>query len=121
MESNPGIDTSTLVNTNVQNEFTGEGETTREGSLEARIAAIVVEVLPNGVLRVEGEKILAVNNEEQVMVISGLVRVRDLGSNNEVVSSKIANLRIDYFGKGVVGESQYAGWLGRVISSIWPF
>ncbi|MCB0321656.1 MAG: flagellar basal body L-ring protein FlgH [Bdellovibrionales bacterium] len=118
---NPGIDTSSIVSTNVENEFTGEGETTRKGTLRARIAAMVVEVFPNGVLRIEGEKVIAVNNEEQVMIISGLVRPRDVTSENEVMSTKVANLRVDYFGKGVVGEVQSAGWLGRFLSSLWPF
>jgi flagellar L-ring protein precursor FlgH len=69
----------------------------------------------------EGEKIISVNNEEQVMVISGLVRQRDVSSDNEVLSSKIAQMRIDYYGKGVVGAAQYGGWLSRLMRFVWPF
>jgi len=115
------IDPASLIKANSTSEFKGEGETTRKDSLKARISAMVVEVLPSGILRVEGEKIIAVNSEEQVMVISGLVRTRDISSDNEVDSSKVANMRIDYYGRGVVGEVQQGGWLGRIIRRVWPF
>ncbi len=115
------IDPSSLIQADSKNDFKGEGETTRKGSLTARISAMVAEVLPSGVLRIEGEKILSVNNEEQVMVISGLVRPRDVNSDNEVPSNKVANMRIDYYGRGTVGEAQYGGWLGRALRKVWPF
>ena len=82
---------------------------------------MVVEVLPGGILRVEGEKIISVNQEEQVMVISGLIRPRDINSKNEIDSSKVANVRIDYYGRGIVGEAQKGGWLGRIVREVWPF
>ena len=55
------------------------------------------------------------------MVISGLVRPRDVNSDNEVPSNKVANMRIDYYGRGTVGEAQYGGWLGRALRKVWPF
>jgi flagellar L-ring protein precursor FlgH len=103
------------------NDFKGDGKTNRKASLTATISAMVIEVLPSGILRIEGEKIIAVNNEEQTMVISGLVRPRDVTSENSIDSSKLANLRIDYYGKGVIGEAQYGGWLGRMLRVVWPF
>lgn len=118
---NPGLDTATMLDADFQSEFTGEGETTRRGSLQARIAAMVVEVLPNGTMRIEGEKVIAVNNEEQVLGISGLVRPRDVNSMNEVMSTKIAHLRVDYYGKGLIGDVQSVGWFGRLVNKIWPF
>lgn len=101
-------------------EFIGEGETTRRGFLRGRISAMVVEVLPSGILRIEGEKIVAVNNEDEIMVISGLVRPEDINSANEVRSSKIANVRIDYFGQGTVGDAQIGGWFSRILRRMWP-
>ena len=71
-------------------------------------------------MRVAGKKIVAVNNEEQTIVISGLVRPRDISSSNEVMSSQIANMRIDYFGQGVISEKQSPGWLLRVLDKLWP-
>lgn len=113
-----------LANTlqaSTQNQFKGEGETTRKDSLKATISAMVVEVLPSGIIRVEGRKIIAVNNEEQTMVISGLVRPRDIDAINQVESSRIANMRIDYFGQGVVSDKQNVPWMLRTIDKIWPF
>ena len=114
-------DMSSLISANTKNDFKGEGNTNRQAELTGRISAVVVEVLPSGLLRIEGEKILAVNNEEQVMVLSGLVRQRDITSINEVNSSQIAQMRIDYYGKGTVGEAQYGGWFARAMRILWPF
>lgn len=114
-------DLSSLIQAQTQNDFKGEGQTNRQAQLTARMSAVVAEVLPSGLLRIEGEKIISVNNEEQVMVISGLVRPRDISSDNEVQSTKIAQIRIDYYGKGTVGEAQYGGWLGRILRLVWPF
>jgi len=114
-------DLAALIQASTQNNFKGEGRTIRQGQLNARLSAVVAEVLPSGLLRIEGEKIIAVNNEEQIMVISGLVRQRDISSNNEVDASRIAQIRIDYYGKGTVGEAQYGGWLARALRIIWPF
>jgi flagellar L-ring protein precursor FlgH len=118
--SNPP-DLTSVIQATTQNDFRGEGRTIRQAQLNARISAVVAEVLPSGLLRIEGEKIIAVNNEEQVMVISGLVRQRDINSNNEVNASQIAQIRIDYYGKGTVGEAQYGGWLSRLLRILWPF
>jgi len=115
----PNLETAITAQT--LNEYIGQGETSREAELTARISGVVVEVLASGLLRVEGEKIISVNNEEQVMVISGLVRQRDINSNNQVDSSNIAQMRIDYYGKGTVGEVQYSGWFSRLMRILWPF
>lgn len=120
-DANPSIDPSAIVSAESTSEFKGEGKTDRKNSLTAKISAMVAEVLPTGILRIEGKKIVAVNDEEQIMIISGLVRTRDVSSENEVNSSKIANMRIDYYGKGVVDEAQRVGWGTRLIRNVWPF
>ena len=114
-------DLSSLIKAQTRNDFKGEGQTNRQAQLTARMSAVVAEVLPSGLLRIEGEKIISVNNEEQVMVITGLVRPRDISSDNEVQSTKIAQIRVDYYGKGTVGEAQYGGWFARLLRIIWPF
>jgi flagellar L-ring protein precursor FlgH len=121
VKKHPALDPSALIQASASNNFKGEGDTIRRGSLRGTISAMVVETLPSGVLRIEGQKIVGVNQEEQVMVISGLVRPRDINSLNEVDSSRIANMRVDYFGKGIVAEAQYGGWLSRFIRTVWPF
>ncbi|RMG41549.1 MAG: flagellar basal body L-ring protein FlgH [Candidatus Dadabacteria bacterium] len=118
---NPQVTPSSLINADTQNDFKGEGKISRDSSLTARISAMVVEVLPSGLLRIEGQKIITVNNEEQYMVISGIVRPRDINSDNEVDSSRIAQMRIDYSGRGTAAEAQHGGWLSRMIRIFWPF
>ena len=118
---NPNLDLSNLLKAATSNSFKSDGSTNRKDTLKARISAMVAEVLPSGILRVEGERIISVNSEEQVMVISGLVRTRDINSGNEIESAKIANLRIDYYGRGLVGDALHGGWLGRIIRVVWPF
>ncbi|RMD87320.1 MAG: flagellar basal body L-ring protein FlgH [Candidatus Dadabacteria bacterium] len=110
-----------LINAKVQNDYKGEGETIRKGSLKGDISCMVVEVLPSGILRIEGTKIIAVNDEEQIMVLTGLVRPRDISSDNVVMSTRVANMRIDYYGRGQLGDLQQEGWFGRLIRSLWPF
>lgn len=121
-DSSGKVDTSqNLVKGGQTSEYSGEGQTTRKGSLTGNIAAVVVEVLPSGVLRVEGKKIISVNNEDETMVISGLVRPVDINSANEVSSTRIAQLRVDYYGDGSVGDAQQGGWAGNAVRKYWPF
>jgi flagellar L-ring protein precursor FlgH len=82
---------------------------------------MIVEVLPGGVLRIEGERIISVNNEEQIMVISGLARTRDINSENQIDSTRLANMRVDYFGRGAVGSPQFGGWFSNLLRLLWPF
>ncbi len=120
-KANPTLDPTSLINASSQNDFKGEGKADRKDTLKAKMSAMVVEVLPSGILRIEGQKIVTMSSEEQVMIISGLVRPRDVSANNDVDSAKIANMRIDYYGRGTVGESQRGAWGSRLIRTLWPF
>lgn len=120
-DSNNNLNLDSLVSASTQNDYKGEGKTDRKDNLKGTISAMVVEVLPSGIIRLEGSRIISVNNEEQVMVISGLARPRDIKSDNTIESSRLANMRIDYFGRGDVGDTQGQGWLGRLLRKVWPF
>jgi flagellar L-ring protein precursor FlgH len=85
------------------------------------LAAIIKEVLPNGVFRIEGRRTVTVNNEDQMMVLTGLIRRVDIGFDNTISSQKIANATIAYTGKGVISDEQNVGWLMRFFAWIWPF
>lgn len=119
--NNAGLDPAALVNASTSSKFEGKGETKREGSLQSQLSGVVLEVLPNGVLRLEGSKIVAINDEEEVMVVSGLVRARDINASNQVESSRIANMRIDFYGRGVLADQNAPGWGSRLFEYIWPF
>jgi flagellar L-ring protein precursor FlgH len=115
------IGSTPMFRGSAENEFDGEGETTREANITATIAARVVNVLPNGLMQVEGGREIKVNNETQVLVVRGLVRRRDIRPDNSVLSSYLADAHIEYYGRGVVADKQRPGWLTRILDNIWPF
>lgn len=101
--------------------FNGTGSTSRTGQLQAAISARIVEVLPNGDLRLEGNKEVAINGERQLLTIKGLVRVKDVSPNNQVLSTSIADMAVLFNGKGVVADANKPGWLYKVFRVITPF
>jgi flagellar L-ring protein FlgH len=101
--------------------FNGTGSTSRTGQLQAAISARVVEVFPNGDLRLEGNKEVAINGERQILTIKGLVRVKDVSPNNQVLSTSIADMTVLFNGKGVVADANRPGWLYKVMKIITPF
>lgn len=109
------------IDATTTNEFEGEGSTSREDSLNGTIAAQVVEVFPNGDLRIRGKREVTVNSEKQTMIIRGIVRRIDLDTTNTVLSTAVANAEIEYTGLGVVDEVQRPGWLVRLFNWLTPF
>jgi len=116
-----GFNPNSMVNANTSSKLDAKGETSRQGSLSGSISAVIMEVLPNGLMRIEGSKIISMNAEEEIMVISGLVRQRDINSDNMIDSNRIANMRIDFYGKGALGEIQEPGWLYGFLKKVMPF
>ena len=104
-----------------KSKFKGKGDTNREGELIATITAKVVEVLPNGNLVLEARKELTINNEKQILVLSGMVRPDDIDADNTVSSTKVADARVYYVGDGVIQDKQKPGWLVRILDNVWPF
>jgi len=94
--------------------YDGSGSTQHRGSLSAKITAEVVEVLPNGNLRIKGKREIEVNQEKQIIYIEGIVRPDDIGRNNTVYSMNIAQAKIKYEGIGAINEAQRPGILSRL-------
>ncbi|WP_029898420.1 flagellar basal body L-ring protein FlgH [Desulfohalovibrio reitneri] len=115
----PGDDPLAEVQSN--SEFSATGETTRESELTATLGARVVDVLPSGMLQIEGAREMRINDETQVLIVRGLVRPQDIASDNSITSDKIADAKIQYFGQGVLADKQKPGWMIRVLDNIWPF
>lgn len=113
--------TQYLVNTKNESKFDATGETKRSNKVMATVAARVINVLPGGILQIEGASETRVNDETQYLVVSGLVRARDVQSDNTVRSTQIADAKIALFGKGTLADKQSPGWLTRVLDLIWPF
>jgi flagellar L-ring protein precursor FlgH len=102
-------------------DFKGKGDTNREGKLVANITAKVVEVQPNGNLVLEARKEITINNETQILVLTGMARPDDVSSDNVIFSNQIADAQVYYVGDGVVQDKQNPGWMVRVLDRVWPF
>lgn len=105
-----------------ENEFTGDASANQSNNLTGNISVTVIQVLPNQNLVVRGEKWLTLNNGDEYLRLTGIVRPADISPTNEIVSTKIANARIQYSGTGTFANAQQQGWLTRFFSSEWwPF
>jgi flagellar L-ring protein precursor FlgH len=105
----------------MESEFEGTGTTKRSGDLNAYITALVTRVLPNGNLVVTGSREVLINNENQIIQLTGVVRPRDISAGNQVLSTYVADARISYSGSGVINDRQKPGWLTNVLMAVWPF
>ena len=102
--------------------FDGEADSSQSNSLSGAITVTIADVLPNGNLVVRGEKWLTLNQGEEFIQISGIVRPQDIGPNNRILSTQMGDARITYSGKGFLHDSNSMGWLARFFNSpIWPF
>ncbi len=104
----------------LENSFSGKGKTERSGKIKAEITVKVVDVLPNGNLKVEGARMMTINSERQYIVLDGVIRPRDITSGNKIASTRISNARIVYSGVGVVDEQLRQGWVSRILFGIFP-
>ena len=103
------------------NNFSGDGRTTSNNTFTGAITATVQEVLPNGHLRVVGEKQIGVNANVDVLRFSGTVDPRHLRPGNVVPSTQVADARIESRSRGAQGEALSSGWLARFFLSVLPF
>lgn len=102
--------------------FSGAGTSAQSNSLAGSLTVTVIDVQANGNLVVQGDKTLKLNQGDEFVHISGVVRSADIATNNTVTSDKLADARISYSGKGVVDSSNRMGWLARFFNSAYsPF
>jgi flagellar L-ring protein precursor FlgH len=112
------LDPASLVSHAANTDFQGGGTTSRSGELEATLTARVAEVLPNGDLVLEGVREIDINGDRQIIVLTGVVRPFDVSRNNVVLSPAVGQLRIRYFGRGLIKDNLNPGWLIRVLNKI---
>lgn len=110
-----------LLKSNAENSHAGSGATTRQGQVSANLTAVVREVLPNGNLVIQGSRQVVVNQEEQFMTLTGIVRPEDIGRDNVVLSTQVAEANIAIGGRGVVADKQRSGWGIWLFDWLWPF
>ena len=112
----PGEKSLSLNGSNV---YSGLGDTNRTSDVTAKIAAVVVKILPNGNLMIAGQHRVEVNDEVQTIEISGMVRSNDVSLVNTVYSYQVADANVSVKGKGVVGEAESPGAVVRFLN--WLF
>jgi flagellar L-ring protein precursor FlgH len=93
------------------------GEANRQGNLAAVLSVRVVQIEPNGVARIEGEKVVTVDGRDQEVKLAGFVRPEDVSSTNLVLSSRIVGATISYDGENV---GPRRGILGKILGIFWP-
>ncbi|MCK0106293.1 flagellar basal body L-ring protein FlgH [Marinobacter sp. S0848L] len=104
---------------NLERDFQGAAEADQSNSLAGSITVTVTEVLPNGVLRIRGEKWLSLTNGDEYIRLTGMVRPQDIAPDNTVASNRIADARFAYGGTGDFDQANQMGWLARFFNSEW--
>lgn len=115
------IDPSKLLSTESASKSTGQGNTTRQETIETSVAAVVTGVLPNGNLVIRGRQEVRVNFELRELLVAGIVRPSDISRDNSIDHNQIAEARIAYGGRGQLTTAQQARWGQQVIDAISPF
>jgi len=102
--------------------FDGKADSSQSNSLIGNITVSVAERLPNGNLLVRGEKLININQGEEYIRLQGIIRPVDIGPDNAVASTKVADAKISYSARGALADSNKQGWLSRFFNSpIFPF
>jgi flagellar L-ring protein precursor FlgH len=115
------VDTSAAVDFTSGIKDAGNGSVNRSESLQTSVAAVITQVLPNGNLVIEGHQEVRVNFEVRDLVVAGIVRPSDIQANNTIPSSKIAEARIAYGGRGQITDVQQPRYGQQVLDAILPF
>jgi flagellar L-ring protein precursor FlgH len=123
-----GIDPSFIFDKNLSatlestHKFEGEGEANQSNELSGDITVTVVEVYPNGNLKIRGEKRVTLNDGSEYIRLSGIVRPIDIDESNVILSTKVADATIMYTGDGSVADASKMGWFARFFHSpVFPF
>jgi flagellar L-ring protein precursor FlgH len=112
----------TGIDLSADRSFTGDSASTQQNALTGAVTVLVQEVLPNGLLRVAGEKRLQLNQGEEFLRLKGYLRAADIDADNQVSSLRVANARIAYSGQGALADANSPGWLTRFFTGpLMPF
>jgi len=112
----------TGIDVSADRSFNGDATSTQQNALSGAVTVMVQEVMPNGLLRVAGEKRLQLNQGEETLRLKGYVRAADIDNSNQVSSLRVANARIAYSGQGSLADANSPGWLTRFFTGpLMPF
>lgn len=116
-----GASASSLINNSTATSAEGNGTVDRSETLQTNVAALVTQILPNGNMVIEGRQEVRVNFEIRELIVAGVVRPEDIGSDNTIDSAKIAEARISYGGRGQLTDVQQARYGTQFLDVIMPF
>jgi flagellar L-ring protein precursor FlgH len=116
-----GTLTSDMVDLNSKGDSTGAGSVKRSEALTTNVGAVITQVLPNGNMVIEGRQEVRVNFEMRELIVAGIVRPEDIESDNTIDSTKIAQARISYGGKGQITDVQQPRYGQQVLDVLLPF
>ncbi len=120
-KGHPTFDPSNLVNFGNTSKTGGNGSVDRKEDLDLKVAAVIIQKLPNGNLVVEGRQEVRVNFEVRELIITGIVRPKDILSDNTIDSSRIAEARISYGGRGQITDVQQPRYANQLLDIVLPF
>ena len=101
--------------------FSGSGSTSKDASFSTTISARIIKVLQNGNYFIEGRREIMIDNEKQIIQLSGVIRPYDIDQNNQIGSSQIADAKIYYGNQGDMDRSTQRGWGSKIANAVWPF
>lgn len=116
-----GVDVTNLFDVTSDHDVSGEGKIDRSEKIDMTMAAVVIQVLPNDNLVIQGTQEIRVNYELRQLTVRGIIRRADISSDNTIESSKIAELRVSYGGKGTVSDMQEPRYGRQLIDILSPF
>ena len=109
------------IASNGQTSFTGSGSAAQQSQMNGLVAVTITAIYPNGTAEVIGEKQMALSQGDEWIQFAGRIRLVDIDADNTIPSSRVANARIIYTGKGAVQQASRPGWLQRFFSALSPF
>lgn len=110
-----------FLNSSGAQSFQGQGDAAQSNALSGEVSVTVAAVYPNGTMLVRGEKLLTLNRGDERLQMSGIVRAADISPDNKIVSTRVADAKIRYIGKGEVARASRQGWLQRFFAKVSPF
>jgi flagellar L-ring protein precursor FlgH len=102
-------------------QFKGKGDASQSNALSGEVSVTIAAVYPNGTMLVRGEKLLTLNRGDERVQISGIIRAIDISPDNRILSTRVADAKIRYIGKGEIARASKQGWLQRFFSFVSPF
>ncbi|WP_345991941.1 flagellar basal body L-ring protein FlgH [Sulfurimonas sp. HSL-1716] len=101
--------------------YTGSGSSTKDASFTTTVSARVIKVLENGNYFISGKREILIDDQKQIIQVSGVIRPYDISQNNQISSSQMSDAKILYKSEGDVDRATKQGWGTKIIQSIWPF